>query len=337
MQAGNDNYQKETSMTVEPIRRIAAGFALALAAAGACAAGYPDHPIRVIVPFPAGAATDGMARIVAARLQAVLGQPLIVENRGGASGMIGAEYVAKAAPDGYTLLYTASGPIATSLKLYDNVPYDASRAFAPISLVIANTVVLIARANTPYQDLKGLVAYVKASPGKVKYGYGPAGGLSHLLMALFARGNGLDMTFVPYKGEAPVMIDLLSGTLAVTNANLTSYLSYLQNGKVKALAVASPVRSPLLPNVPTFKELGYPDMVAETWSALLAPAGTPAAVITRLNQEIHKIQLDPSFAAEVTRQAAVIKMSTPEQARSFIQSEADKWSKVIVDNGIKLN
>lgn len=324
-------------MLVTLTRRFAAAFSMAILTTTAAAQAYPERPVRVVVPFPAGAATDNMARVLASRLQASLGQPFVVENRAGASGIIGAEYVSKAAPDGYTLLYTASGPVATSLKLYDSIRYDALRDFMPISLVIANTVVIATRSDAPFDNLEQLLARAKSPSESLSFGYGPPGGLPHLLMAMLQRRADTHLTFVPYKGGAPVVIDLLGGTLNLSSGNLTEYLEHIRAGKVKPIALASPVRSALLPDTPTLTELGYPDMVAETWSALLAPAGTPPEVIALLNKEIAKIQQDPEFVDSVAKQAAVVKPSSPEEAQAFIQNEAEKWGKVVVENGIKAN
>ncbi len=317
--------------------RLAAALTLAIAATTAAAQAYPDRPVKVIVPFPPGAATDNMARVLASRLQNALGQPFIVENRAGASGIIGAEHVSKAPADGYTLLYTASGPIATSLKLYDSIRYDALRDFTPVSLVIANTVVIAARSDAAFSSIKDVVAAAQKPAKPVSIGFGPSGGLPHLLVAMLQRSADIHMTFVPYKGGAPVVVDLLGGTLDLATGNLTEYLEHIRSGKVKAIALGAPVRSQLLPDTPTLKELGYDDVVAETWSALLAPAGTPPEVISLLNQEVQKMQKDPEFIDMVSKQAAVIKTSTPEEAKAFIQSEAERWGKVVVENGIKAN
>jgi tripartite-type tricarboxylate transporter receptor subunit TctC len=195
--------------------------------------------------------------------------------------------------------------------------------------------VLMANPKTNFKDFKQFADYARANPGKVSLGFGPAGGLSHLLMALFKQQTGIDITFVPYKGEAPVVVDMLGGVLDMTSGNLSSNREYIRSGKIVPLAVASPKRSPLLPDVPTFIELGYPAMVSESWSTLMAPAGTPREVITRLNEEIAKIQRDPAFIEEANKQAAVIKPTTPEEARAFIQGETEKWGRVVVETGVK--
>ncbi len=312
---------------------------LAMAALGpaALANAYPERTVRIVVPFPAGAATDNMARLLAQRLQTSLGQSFIVDNRAGASGMIGAQSVATSPADGYTLLYTASGPISTALKLYDKVPYDAARDFAPISLVIANTVVITGSTKAPERSFNQYMQRIKANPGKVSFGFGPAGGLPHLMMAMFTQQTGTSLNFVPYKGGAPVLVDMIGGTLDMAAGNLSETMEHLRSGKIVPLAMASTARSPLFPDVPTLTELGYPNMVTETWSALLAPAGTPEPIVRRLNEEVRKIQTDPSFMAEVARQAAVIKMSTPEEAKKFIAAETERWGKVATDAGIKAN
>lgn len=301
----------------------------------AMAQAYPSKVVKIIVPFPPGAATDNMARALALRLQTALGQPFIVENKAGASGILGTQFVAQSPADGHTLLYTASGPISTALKLYDKVPYDADRDLVPVSLFIANTVVVTGRPGAAQKDFPGYLKYARENPGKLKYGFGPAGGLPHLLMANFAQQTKVDLTFVPYKGGAPVLVDMIGGTLDIATGNLSEVNEQLKAGKIVPLAVASRERSPVLPDTPTLVELGYPDMVAEAWSALLAPAGTPEPVIRKLNEEMRKIQRDPAFMADVARQAAVIKPSTPDEARRFIRAETVKWSKVVSDNNIK--
>ena len=318
-------------------KRALAALSVAALSSVAMANTYPERAVKIVVPFPAGAATDSMARTLALRLQTSLGQPFIVENRAGASGMIGAQSVATSPADGYTLLYTASGPVSTALRLYDKVPYDAARDFAPISLVIANTVIVTGSAKASERTFNQYLQRIKANPGKVSFGFGPAGGLPHLVMAMFTQQTGTSLNFVPYKGGAPVLVDMIGGTLDMAAGNLSENLEHLRAGKIIPLAVASGVRSPLFPDVPTLTELGHPNIVAETWSALLAPAGTPDAVVRKLNEEVRKLQADPAFMADVARQAAVIKMSTPDEAKKFIAAETERWGKVVTDGGIKAN
>ena len=205
----------------------------------------------------------------------------------------------------------------------------------PISLVIANTTILVAGAKAPVSTFPELVAYAKQQPGKLNLGIGVVGGLGHLVMAQMKLREKLDTTFVIYKGAAPMIVDILGGTLDLSVDNLVSNIEHIRAHKLKPLAVASYKRSELLPETPTVGELGYPYAIAETWSALMAPAGTPDAIVRRLNEEIGRIQRDPAFQADVIRQAATIKVTSPEEARAFIRSETERWGRIVADTGVK--
>jgi tripartite-type tricarboxylate transporter receptor subunit TctC len=316
--------------------RVIAALAVACFAVTAHAQSYPSRLVRIVVPFPAGGATDVMARTIADRLQSALGQSFIVENRGGAGGLIGVSHVAKSAPDGYTLLFTTAPPIAVGLKMYDKLPYDVMRDLTPIATVIANPMVFLSNASIKAPSFNELLADAKANPEKLKMGFGPFGGLAHVVMEQLRLQTGAKITAVPYKGAAPLVADLLAGHIDVALVEIAGNLQYINANRLRPLAVASRKRSAVLPDTPTFTELGLPYMVAESWNALLAPAGTPKEVVGRLNEEVNKILVDPSFKALVAKQAAVTMPGTPENAHQFLQDEIEKWGKIVVGAGIKM-
>lgn len=316
--------------------RVAAALAALLLTVAAQAQMYPSRPVKIIVPFPPGGTNDILARVMAERLQSALGQPFIVENRGGAGGMIGAEVASKAAPDGYTLLLSASGPLAVGLKLYKKVPYDVMRDFTPVAMIADVTLVLISSPSFKPQNVKEVIAYAKANPGRLNAGLPAVGSMHHLLTEMFRLRTGTTVNMIPYKGSGPVVVDLLAGVVDTDFENLPVVIQHIKTNRLRALAVASEKRSELLPDTPTFVELGLPDLVASPWFALVAPAGTPKEIIDRLNDEVNKSLRTPGMKALLDKQGANAVIATPEEAKEFIRKEIDKWAKVVAESGAKV-
>ncbi len=291
------------------------------------AAGYPSKPIRIVVGFAPGGATDLVARLVAQKLQASLGQPVIVENKPGAGSNIGAEAVARADPDGYTLLL---GTIAnaTNMSIYRNLRYDTLRDFAPISQLMAAPSVLVVTPSLPVNTLQELIALAKAKPGTLTYASSGAGGSPHLAGELLELRAGIDMIHVPYKGAAPALADVIGGQVSLGFKTALSAIPSMQAGKLKPIAVASARRLPQIPNVPTMAEAGMPDFEVSSWNGLLAPAKTPPEIVARLHREVVRILALPDVRENFAAQAAEPVGSTPEAFRDYIRSEIDKWSQV---------
>ncbi|WP_439609853.1 Bug family tripartite tricarboxylate transporter substrate binding protein, partial [Hydrogenophaga sp.] len=245
---------------------------------------YPARPVKLIVPFPPGGPTDIMGRTAAKAMGDALGQSFVVENKAGAGGNIGTDAVAKAAPDGYTIGLSAISSLAIAPYLYDKLPFQVEKDFAPISLVGTTPCVIVVHPSAPFADLKGLVAYAKANPGKLGYATSGIGTSNHLAAELLQSVAGIELTNIPYKGSSQIVPDLLSGTVIMSmESSLATTLQHIRSGKLKALAVTSPTRAKALPDVPTVAESGYPGFAVETWFGLVAPAATPAAVVQKLH------------------------------------------------------
>lgn len=298
---------------------------------------YPLKPIKIVVPYPPGGAIDILARYIAIPLAKALDQPVIVENRSGAGGLVGHGYVAKSSPDGYTLVIAAAGPVAASLKLYKNMPYDATRDFAPVGMVADVDVVLVAGPAQGFKTVNQLLQYGRANPGKLRFGINSQGSLHHLLTEHFLSLTGTTAIRVPYKGAGQAVIDLIAGHTDVEMESLPVVAEYVKAKRLTVLAVASESRVKTLPDVPTFGELGLKALVAAPWYALLAPAGTPPDILNRLNSELNKILTEDatqrSFAGLGVR--PVIK--SPEATREFIRAETDKWGNVVTQSDIQMN
>lgn len=321
-------------------RRLAVG-ALAsglLAAAGVSAQpGYPSKPITIIVPFSAGGTTDILARIVGQALSTELGQPVVIDNRAGAGGNIGAQAAAKATADGHTLFMGTVGTHAINASLYKKLPYDPIKDFAPLTRVANVPNLLVANPAQPYKSVAELIAYAKANPGKVNFGSSGNGSSIHLSGELFNSLAKVDMQHVPYKGSAPAVSDLLGNQIGIMFDNMPSAISHVRSGKLRALAVTTAKRSPELPNVPTIAEAGVPGYEATSWFGLFAPAATPAAVVTRLNTAIVKVLAQPEVKKKIVEQGAEVYSEKPEQFAAFIQKESVKWGKVVRDSGASLD
>ena len=317
--------------------RWATAALVAALAAGAWAQPYPTKPIRIVVPFPAGGTTDVLARAAAQKLTESLGQPVVVDNRPGAGGNIGAELVAKAAPDGYTLLMGTVGTHAINPSLYPKMPYDHVRDFVPIILVAGVPNVLVVNPSLPVNSVQELIAYAKANPGKLNFASSGNGTSIHLSAELFKTMAGVQMTHVPYKGSAPALQDLVGGQVQLMFDNLPSSLALIKASKLKALAVTSKVRAPALPDVPTMAESGLPGFEASSWFGLLAPAGTPQPAITKVNAEIAKWLATPEAKEKLIAQGANVAGGTPEDFAQHIAAETAKWQKVVKDSGAKID
>jgi tripartite-type tricarboxylate transporter receptor subunit TctC len=300
----------------------------ALAGGAAIAQTYPSRVIKMIVPFPPGGA-DVIARLIADRLTVALGQPVIVENRpGGAGGTVGAKAVAVADPDGHTLLFTSPGPLTTSAAVYRNLDYDPIKSFAPVATIAMSPFLLVIHPEVPAESVAEFVAYAKANPTKISYASAGAGTLPHLFGELLKQRTGIEMLHVPYRGSAPAITDLLAGQVHMYIDNTRNVLSFVQAGKLRALAVTSETRVAELPDLPTMPESGYGEFLATYWNGVLAPAGTPAAVIDRLNAAINASLTTAEVQASMARLGMVPKIGSPQDFAGQIAAEFAKWTAV---------
>jgi len=308
--------------------------ALTLVAAQALAQGFPAKPIRMLVGVPPGGPTDTLARAVAPELGGALGQPIVVENRPGASGVIATDAVAKALPDGHTLAFIYITH-ATNPTLIAKLPYDTLRDFAPVSLVGRQSMVLLAHPAFAASSVQELVAAAKAAPGKIDYGASDAGSAPHLAGELFKMMAGIDLTPIYYKGTAPALTDLLAGQIPVMFVSNINALPHVKAGKLKALGVTGAQRTALAPDIPTLSESGLAGYEAYGWYGIAAPARTPGAVIARLHAEVAKLAQSPAMKSRLAAQGLELVGNTPAEFDAFIRSEVDKWRTVLKAAGIK--
>jgi tripartite-type tricarboxylate transporter receptor subunit TctC len=297
---------------------------------------YPVRPIHLIVPFPPGGVADIIARPIADRLATSLGQPVVVENRGGATGTLGASYVAHATPDGYTLLLGTTNEIAMSPTLYQSMPYDPTTAFAPITPVAVFPNVLVVGAQISVTTLADLVAMARAKPNTVTFASSGVGSTNHLTAEIFQRQANVTILHVPYKGGGPALADVYGGQVTAIFATLPSAVGLIKGGKLRALAVTSLNRSNVLPDVPTGKESGMPDLVVTTWNGVLAPAGTPPDVVARLHKALADAVADPALKQIFGALGAETELMSPEQFGLRIRTDFDRWSTVIKQAGIAM-
>jgi len=309
----------------------ASGLGLSAAYAQAQSTDFPNHPMRIIVPFAPGGSTDVMARMVAEGLSSRLHQQVVVENRAGAGGNIGADVVAKAAPDGYTLVMGSIGTHATNSLIYPQMPYDTTKAFEPVTQVARVTLVLVVHPSLPVHSVRDLIALLKKEPGKYNYASGGIGASQHLAGELFKYMTKTNMVHVPYKGSAGALSDLLAGRVPIMFADLPLVLAHIQQGKFRALAVGDATRSPALPDIPTVAEAGVPGYEANAWYGLFAPANTPAPIVAKIQTEVAAILKSPDVRKRMTELGATPIGSTPEQFRAFQTSEIQRW-KAVVDS-----
>jgi len=307
-----------------------------LAAAHAAAQAFPLRPVRVVVPFPPGAGADITTRLYAPRLSEALGQQIVVENRAGAAGNIGAEVVARAAADGYTLL-TAPASLAISQSLYRKLPFDLARDFRPVAMLASVPFVLVVHPSLPAQDVKGLIALARSRPGQINYASTGSGSSPHLTAEMFRMQARLDVVHVPYKGTPLAVTDLITGQVSFMFANALSVLPQVNAGRLRALGVTSARRNAATPQLPTLAESGLPGFESGTWFALLAPAGTPNEAVARLAAEIAKLGQHPDIREKLAAQGAEAVTMTPEQTAAHIRSEIQKWGKVVQASGARVD
>jgi tripartite-type tricarboxylate transporter receptor subunit TctC len=321
---------------IRSLARIAASLA-ACAASLALAQSYPSRTIKMIVPFPPAGSTDISARAVAGKLGERLGQAVVIENRPGAGGNIGTDVAAKAPPDGYTLVVGTVGTHAINSSLYSKMPYDNIRDFAPVVLLSTVPNVLVMSPSFPANSVADVIRLGKAKPGELNFASSGAGTSIHLSGEMFKSMAGLDMTHIPYKGSAPMLIDLMSGQVNMAFDNLSASMVHIKAGKLKALATTGATRSPALPDLPTVSEAGLPGYESTSWNAVFAPAGTPREVIDKLNRELNAILQSPETRKYFAEQGAEAGGGTPEQLGALVRSETTKWSKVVKDSGAKVD
>jgi tripartite-type tricarboxylate transporter receptor subunit TctC len=318
-------------------RSILAACCAVLFGGAAMAEPYPSHPVKIVVPYPAGGSNDIIARILAQKLTERNGQPFLVENRGGASGNIGAEAVASSDPDGYTLLLTAPPPLTTNTALYKNLKFDPSRAFAPVSLVASVPIVLVVHPSVAARTVKELVALAKAKPGTLDFGSSGNGSTNHLAGELLKSMTGIDIVHVPYKGAAPAMNDLIGGHIPMMFDNMPAVLPQVQSHVINAIAVAGANRASAMPDVPTVAESGVSGFEASSWFGLVAPAKTPAPVLATLEGEVEAILKMPEVQKRLTELGAEPGTISGDAFGQYLADETVKWAKIIRASGVTMD
>lgn len=315
---------------------VAVGLGLLATNAPTFAQPYPAKPIRIVAPFPAGGPTDGAARLIADRLSALFGQTIVVENRpGGAGGTVGVKSAASADPDGYTILFTPPGPLVTAPAIFRNVGYDPVKSFAPVAAVFSSPQILVVNPSVPATSMQQLVAHAKANPGKVSYASPGFGTQPHLLGEMLKLMTGADIVHVPYKGSAPVLTDLIAGQVQMYFDAASFLLPHAQSGKLRVLAVADENRLPQLPDTPTTVEAGFGKLQASYWVGVLVPAGTPGAIVERLNAAINEVMKSKAMAETLVKLTARARPGTPQDFAAFMAAESKKWSETISAANIK--
>ncbi|HTC05711.1 MAG TPA: tripartite tricarboxylate transporter substrate binding protein [Xanthobacteraceae bacterium] len=313
--------------------------ALAIAVVASCgivaAQDYPNRPVRLIVAFAPGGATDFTARIIADRVQGILGQPIAVENKPGANGAIGAEYVAKSDPDGYTLFFTTVGAVAINPALRPDLPYDPLKDFAAVGKAAVNSTILVVNADMKINSARELAELARRKPGSITIGITGRGAISDLGRQLFEDAAGIKLQEVPYRGAAPAITDILAGHLDGLFGDVPTIMGQVQAGKLKALAATSTERSDIFPEVPTFVEQGFAGVVGDNWAGVLAPAGTPAPVIAKFNAALVTALNEPDLRSRLHNAGVTPAPSTPEQFETYLREENARWGKIIRDKGIK--
>jgi tripartite-type tricarboxylate transporter receptor subunit TctC len=316
--------------------KFASAFLLLAAATPAVQAqDLPNKPIHVVIAFPPGGPTDFVGRLVADKVKDILGQTIIIENKPGANGAIGADYVAKSAPDGTTLFLTTMGAVAITPHMRNDVPYDVLRDFAPVTLVVRNTTMIVMKAESPANSMKDLAAMAKAKPGELTFASTGVGANTHLALELFQTAAGVKFIHVPYRGAAPALTDLLGGQVQVFAADAPVLMPQIRGGKIKALGAASGQRNPMLPDVATLAEQGYPDTTIDNWYGLLAPSKTPPAVIAKLHDAFTKAINDPAVKEKLIQSGAIPVADSSAEFGKFLKAEFDRWGKVVREKGIK--
>jgi tripartite-type tricarboxylate transporter receptor subunit TctC len=305
-----------------------------LVPAAAAAQDFPNHSIRLIVPFPPGGPNDIIARVVGQRMSELLKQPIVIDNRGGQAGVLGTDAVAKANPDGYTIGIVSAGSLTINPTM-EKVAYDVSRDFAPVTLVATVPEMLVVTSDVPANNMAELVALAKAQPGKLNFASTGVGGLPHLAGELFKLTAKIDIVHVPYRGAAPAIVDLLGHQVQMTFLDLPILLPQIKAGTLRPIALGARQRSPTAPDVPTTAEVGMPDLLIENWYGMVAPAKTPDNVVAAINRAANEAMADPSVKEKLAVQGLTMAGDTPEQFGAYIVAETKKWAKVIKDAGVE--
>jgi len=298
---------------------------------------WPDKPVSIIVPFPPGGSTDQMARAIAPKLQEQWGQSVVIENKAGATGTIGANFVKRSPPDGYTMLVTSLGPLVIVPHLMENVPFDPATDFDLLTVGLRSANVLIVPESSPYKTAADVVAAMKANPGKFTFGSAGNGSSDHLTAEIFFLQTKTEGLHIPYKGGAPALVDLMGGQLNAMFANINAVIQYINGGKLRALAITSENRSALLPNVPTLAEAGISDMTIYSWQAAVAPRGLPADVKSQIHSSLIKALNDPKVKQQFVDIGFEVVGNTPEEFVTYQKEESDRWKKLIQTRNIKVN
>ena len=323
------------------MKKIASALVLALAAAGALAqgpaAGWPARPVTMVVPFPPGGGTDTGARIVAEQLSRKWGQPVVIDNKGGAAGQIGADVVAKAKPDGYTILMGNIGTQAINPSLYPKLPYDPDKAFAPIGLVADLPLAMMVNPNVPAKNVKEFIALAKAQPGKLTYSSSGAGGGPHLAAEMFKDATGAFILHVPYRGGGPAIADLLAGHVQLSFMTVLEASGHVKAGKLRALAVTSDKRVPALADVPTLAEAALPGFNSISWIGLLAPAGTPREIVEKISADVREVVARDDVKDRLVQLGAVPNATTPAQFGALIDNDRKRYAQIIRERKITVN
>lgn len=318
------------------LKALAAATLTVAGMGAAMADNYPNKPITMVVPFSAGGTTDILARIVGQALGQELGESIIIENKPGAGGNIGAQQAARAKADGYTLFMGTVGTHAINQSLYKKLPYDPITDFAPLSRVANVPNLLVAHPSRPYKTVQEMIDFAKKNPGEVTYGSPGSGASPHVSGALFQSMTGAEITHIPYKGSAPAISDLLGNQIAVMFDNMPSAIQHVRSGKLRPIAVTSSTRSPELPDVPTIAEAGVPGYEAMSWFGLWTVAGTPQPVLDKLHTSLAKVLKDPAVVKKIADQGGSVSIDTPAEFQKFINNEAAKWGKVVKDSGAEV-
>lgn len=298
-------------------------------------AAYPSKSIRLVVPFPPGGGTDIVARLIGPRLSQAVGQPVIIDNRAGAGGTIGSDLVAKAQPDGYTLAFATSSTHGVAPSLYKNLPYDAVEDFEQISLIATTPFMLAVKKGLPVASVQELIALARKQPGKLNFASAGVGSSNQLTMEMFKMMARVDIVHVPYKGSGPALADLVGGQVDLVINDMASLAGFVRAGQVKPLAVTSRKRNPLFPDVPTIDESGVPGYEAVAWYGLLAPRGTPPAIVRKLSDAVNKVLLDPELRKQFTEQGLQVSGAGPAELREYTKAEIRKWAAVVKASGAR--
>ena len=322
---------------MKSVVRVACLLVCVLPAAPAVSQSFPVKPLRIVVPFSAGGPTDITARFIAPRMTELLGQSIVIDNRAGATGIIGAELVAKSPPDGYTLLMATASVVAINMVTYSKLPYDTLRDFQPLTPIMTTATILVVHPSVPAKSLKDLVALAKARPGQITMASAGTGGTLHLPIEMLMKSAGIKMTHVPYKGAAPAVIDVVAGQVSGMFVDLPVISPHVKAGKVRALAMASPQRSVYFPDVPTTKEAGYSNVELQNYYALFLPARTPPDIVGKLHDAAVKTVNTPGVREKLVGSGADPLTMTPEEFTRFLRTDIEMWGKVVKAAGVKVD